>query len=184
MALEPEDVAAIDHDDVLPELTFDAQRYPARPAKLRPAARRRKDMLQAMGPPPFEPDGRNKAYVEWLVNQSMLGDSITMARQLAGLHTMWSNSYASPDPRAAVDRTSVWFTAYPLSLVSAPGTSPQRIVPWSPGAVKLAQDSVAFREPAEKMVKVTDYAQCAKLPDDLAAKDSDIEAAIRSAAGK
>ena len=25
MALEPEDVAAIDHDDVLPELTFDAQ---------------------------------------------------------------------------------------------------------------------------------------------------------------
>lgn len=50
--------------------------------------------------------------------------------------------------------------------------------------MKLAQDSVAFREPAEKMVKVTDYAQCAKLPDDLAAKDSDIEAAIRSAAGK
>ncbi|MBE7480334.1 MAG: hypothetical protein HS104_10180 [Polyangiaceae bacterium] len=71
-----------------------------------------------------------------------------------------------------------------FALVSAPGTSPQRIVPWSPGAVKLAQDSVAFREPAEKMVKVTDYAQCAKLPDDLAAKDSDIEAAIRSAAGK
>lgn len=123
MAPEPEDAAAVDHDEVLSELTFDAQRYPARPAKLRPAARRRSDMLKAMGPPPFEPDGRNKAYVEWLVNQSMLGDSITLARQLAGLHTMWSNSYASPDPRAAVDRTSVWFTAYPLSLVTAPRQS-------------------------------------------------------------
>ncbi|MBK8994698.1 MAG: hypothetical protein IPM35_02960 [Myxococcales bacterium] len=71
-----------------------------------------------------------------------------------------------------------------FALVGAPGTSPQRIVPWSPGAVKLSQDSVGFREPAEKVVKVTDYAQCAKLPDDLAGKDSDVEAAIRSAAGK
>lgn len=71
-----------------------------------------------------------------------------------------------------------------FALVSAPGTSPQRVVPWSPGAVKLSADSVAFREPAEKVVKVTDYAACAKLPDDLAAKDADIEAAIRTAAGK
>ena len=84
MTAELGDDVPTDHDEVLAEPTFDAQRYPARPAKLRPAARRRKDMLQAMGPPPFEPDGRNKAYVEWLVNQSMLGDSIAMARQLAG----------------------------------------------------------------------------------------------------
>ncbi len=123
MTAETEEAVHADHDDVLSEPTFDAQRYPARPAKLRPAARRRKDMLKAMGPPPFEPDGRNKAYVEWLVNQSMLGDSVTMARQLAGLHTMWSNPYAAPDPRAAVDKTAVWFTAYPLSLVTAPGQS-------------------------------------------------------------
>lgn len=71
-----------------------------------------------------------------------------------------------------------------FALVSGPGASPQRIVPWSPGAVKLTQDSVGFREPAEKVVKVTDYATCAKLPDDLAAKDADVEAAIRTAAGK
>jgi len=123
MTAEPEEVVAAEAEEAMPELTYDEQRYPARPAKLRPAARRRRDMLQAMGPPPFEPDGRNKAYVEWLVNQSMLGDSTTLARQLAGLHTMWSNSYAAPDPRAAVDRTAVWFTAYPLSLVTAPGQS-------------------------------------------------------------
>lgn len=71
-----------------------------------------------------------------------------------------------------------------MALVSAPGMSPQRIVPWSPGLVKLGADTVQFREPAEKVVKVSDYGACAKLPDDLAAKDADVEAAIRSAAGK
>ncbi len=71
-----------------------------------------------------------------------------------------------------------------MALVSAPGASPQRIVPWSPGVVKLTRDSVGFREPAEGVVKVTDYGSCAKLPDELAARDSDVEAAIRSALGK
>ena len=63
-------------------------------------------MLQAMAPPPFEPDGRNKAYVGWLVEQSMLGDARTLARQLAGQHTMWANPFASPDPPAAGDRAA------------------------------------------------------------------------------
>ena len=31
---------------------------------------------------------------------------------------MWQNPFAHPDPRAAVDRASVWFTAYPLSFVT------------------------------------------------------------------
>ena len=122
MTVEPDDQASTEIDDVLPEMTFDAQFYPARPKKLRPAARRR-NPLHAINAPPFAPDGRNKAYVEWLVQQSMLGDARTLARQLAGLHTMWSNPFAAPDPRAAVDRASVWFTAYPLSLVTAPNQS-------------------------------------------------------------
>ena len=124
MPVEPdESLVTTDADEVLPELTFDAQFYPARPKKLRPAAQRRRNPLHAISAPPFSPDGRNKAYVEWLVEQSMLGDARTLARQLAGLHTMWSNPYASPDPRAAVDRASVWFTAYPLSLMTAPDQS-------------------------------------------------------------
>jgi len=65
-----------------------------------------------------------------------------------------------------------------FALVSAPGVSPQRIVPWSPGSVKLAQSSVGFREPPERVVHVTDYASCAKLPEDLAAKEPDVLAAI------
>jgi hypothetical protein len=70
-----------------------------------------------------------------------------------------------------------------FALISGPGTSAARIVPWSPGRVKLSSTSVAFREPAEKNVKVEDYATCAKLPEDLAGKDADVEAAIRAVAG-
>lgn len=71
-----------------------------------------------------------------------------------------------------------------MALVSAPGASPQRIVLWSPGLVKLSQDTVGFREPAERVVKVPDYGSCAALPGDLAGKDKDVEAAIRAAAGR
>ncbi|MFV0451238.1 MAG: maltose alpha-D-glucosyltransferase, partial [Propioniciclava sp.] len=89
--------------------------------RLRPRARRRD--ASAVAPPPFEADGRNPAYVTWLVDQSMLGDAKTLARQLAGSSAMWTNPYAKPDPRAAVDKTQVWFTAYPLSFVTRRGQS-------------------------------------------------------------
>ena len=106
MTAEPD--APTETEDVLPEVTFDEQRYPARPRKLRPAAKRRQNPLHAISAPPFTPDGRNKAYVEWLVEQSMLGDARTLARQLAGLHTMWANPFAAPDPRAATRTRSSW----------------------------------------------------------------------------
>ncbi|AQP48895.1 maltose alpha-D-glucosyltransferase [Tessaracoccus aquimaris] len=70
---------------------------------------------------PFEPVGTNKAYVEWLVNHSMLGDAKTLARQLSGQPEMWGRAYASPHPRGAVDTASVWFTAYPLSQITGEG---------------------------------------------------------------
>jgi maltose alpha-D-glucosyltransferase/alpha-amylase len=120
MTAEPEGVPDTP-DEIMPEMTFDEQFYPARPKKLRSPARLR--YSQVIGTPPFAPDGRNRAYVDWLIGQSMLGDATTLARKLAGLHTMWSNPYASPDPRAAIDRASAWFTAYPLSLVTTPHQS-------------------------------------------------------------
>ena len=98
----------------MPEITFDEARFAARPARLRPRARRRQGDESPITPP-FEPSGTNRAYVEWLEEQSMLHDAQKVARQLAGSHTMWSNPYAHPDPRAAVQRASVWYTAYPLS---------------------------------------------------------------------
>jgi maltose alpha-D-glucosyltransferase/alpha-amylase len=53
----------------------------------------------------------------------MLGDANTLARQLSGQASMWQNSYAHPNPRAAVERASVWFTAYPLSFITRTGQS-------------------------------------------------------------
>ena len=103
-----------------PEVTYDEQFYPARPRALRPRARRRGQQT-AKTPRPFTPDGSNAAYVAWLEDLSMLHDANVLSRQLSGQAEMWANSYAHPDPRAAVERASVWFTAYPLSLITAPG---------------------------------------------------------------
>lgn len=100
---------------VEPDVNFDEQFYPARPKALRPTARRRQYFATR---PSFEFDGRNAAYVEWLRNQAMLGDANTLARQLSGQASMWQNSYAHPNPRAAVERAPVWFTAYPLSFIT------------------------------------------------------------------
>ena len=36
---------------------------------------------------------------------------------------MWQNPYATPGPRGAVETASVWFTAYPISLITRPGES-------------------------------------------------------------
>ncbi len=107
--------------DAASEISYDEHLYPARPSVLGPRARLNRHLTEA--PPPFAADGRNRAYVEWLEDMSMLGDANSVARQLSGQAGMWLNPYAYPNPRAAVDRASVWFTAYPLSLISAPGQS-------------------------------------------------------------
>jgi trehalose synthase len=67
--------------------------------------------------------GDNPAYVSWLVSQSMLADSNEISQQFSGQGSMWQNPYATPNPRAAVDTASVWFTAYPLSVVTRPDES-------------------------------------------------------------
>jgi len=103
------------------KITYDEQFYPARPRALRPYARRQ--LAAANTPPPFAPEGRNKAYVDWLEDQSMLNDANALGRQLSGQAGMWQNPYAHPNPRAAVEKASVWFTAYPLSFITAPGQS-------------------------------------------------------------
>lgn len=71
-----------------------------------------------------------------------------------------------------------------VALVSAPGTSPQKLIQWSPGEVTLKQATVPFRSPPEAVIAVKDYAACDKLPDTLSAHDAEIEAAIRSVTGK
>jgi trehalose synthase len=104
------------------EITFDEQFYPARPRHLRPKARLRGaqfSRLERLG----EPVGSNAAYVAWLQEESMLGDANVIARQFAGQGSMFQNPFAKPDPRSAIETASVWFTAYPISVLGRPGCS-------------------------------------------------------------
>ncbi|WP_407727093.1 maltose alpha-D-glucosyltransferase [Rhodococcoides fascians] len=103
------------------EITYDEKFYPARPKPLRPSVRRAN---RSSGPTPdSEPVASNPEYVDWLTEQSMLRDAKLIAEQLSGKGSMWQNPYADPDPRAAVERAPVWFTAYPISVINAPQTS-------------------------------------------------------------
>ena len=107
------------------ENSYAEQFFPARPRPLRPSVGHRMNVAEAAtsGLASQPATSENSTYVEWLVNQSMLHYAKDIARQLSGTGVMWQNPFARPDPRAAVDTASVWFTAYPISLINAPGTS-------------------------------------------------------------
>ncbi len=106
------------------EITYSEQFYPARPRALRPRAR-----LRPQGSPEHgedrsgEPVGTNPFYVAWLQRTSMLHDANTLANQFSGTGGMWQNPYANPNPESAIRTAGVWFTAYPLSLMTKPGHS-------------------------------------------------------------
>jgi trehalose synthase len=121
MMAEPEEPLEEDSAAHEPsEITYDEQFYPARPRMLRPSARRvGRRVAVAEGAATAE----NPAYIEWLVTSSMLHDANAIARQLSGTGNMFQNPFAHPDPRAAMARASVWFTAYPLSFVTREGQS-------------------------------------------------------------
>ncbi|HEY6666072.1 MAG TPA: hypothetical protein VI036_13180, partial [Propionibacteriaceae bacterium] len=106
------------------EISYAEQFYPARPARLRPRGRLRdlfklRPKVERIG----KASGDNKAYVRWLVNESMLEDAKAFATQFSGQASMLQNPFANPDPRAAIEKTSVWFTAYPISMITKPGSS-------------------------------------------------------------
>ena len=104
------------------EITFAEQFYPARPRHLRPRARLRGAQVptaEQLG----EPIGSNPSYVAWLRQESMLNDANVIARQFIGRGSMFQNPFARPDPRAAIETASVWFTAYPISVIGKPGRS-------------------------------------------------------------
>ncbi|MBS0417929.1 MAG: maltose alpha-D-glucosyltransferase [Proteobacteria bacterium] len=64
------------------------------------------------------------AYIHWLEQRSMLHQAQELAQSLAGNFAQWQHPYGVPEPRAASQKASVWFTAYPASTVAAtPGAS-------------------------------------------------------------
>ncbi len=62
-------------------------------------------------------------YIAWLVDQSMLHNAKARAMRYAGQSRLWQRPYAEARPRAASAIASVWFTAYPPSIITADGTS-------------------------------------------------------------
>ncbi len=118
-------------DDVQPtaeahepsEVSYDEQRYPARPKRLRPRGRLRGLFARPKTERSGKASGDNALYVSWLAEQSMLADAIDFGRQFSGQGSMWQNPFANPDPRAAIEKASVWFTAYPISMITKKGTS-------------------------------------------------------------
>ena len=120
----PDDVAR--HADAASEsaeISYDEERYPARPQRLRPRAQLRASNIRRSFSDPRSADASNPSYVEWLKRQSMLGDADILSRGLSGQPSMWRNPYARPDARRAIRSASVWFTAYPISLITRPGQS-------------------------------------------------------------
>ena len=47
-----------------------------------------------------------------------------VAAQFSGSPGMSQNPFAYPDPRAAIEKASVWFTAYPSSMITKSGVLP------------------------------------------------------------
>src|SRR5215470_15755880 len=60
-------------------------------------------------------------YVDWLVEQSMLHNAKKLATRYVGQGRLWQQPYAETRPRAASALASVWFTAYPASVITRAG---------------------------------------------------------------
>ena len=64
-----------------------------------------------------------EAYVRWLQQKSMLADASRIAGQFSGIADVWQSPFATPNPTAVMGKSSVWFTAYPISMITKPGQS-------------------------------------------------------------
>ena len=70
-----------------------------------------------------ESGGEDKDFVRWLQQESMLANASAIAGQFSGVGAVWQTPFAIPNPAAAMAKSSVWFTAYPISMITKPGYS-------------------------------------------------------------
>jgi len=101
------------------KLNFAEQFFPARPTKLlrstaRGLVRDPLEVVRRLG----VPAATNQQYVSWLKRQSMLRNANILADRYVGKGSMWQNPFARPRPRAASAKSSVWYTAYPISIIT------------------------------------------------------------------
>jgi trehalose synthase len=62
-------------------------------------------------------------YIDWLERRSMLDQSRQLLPRVSGQAMQWLHEYASPQPRAVVQKASVWVLGYPGSVITRPGES-------------------------------------------------------------
>jgi trehalose synthase len=62
-------------------------------------------------------------YIEWLERQSMLDQSRRLMPLVSGQGMQWRRVYAEPQPRAVVQKASVWVLGYPGSVITRPDQS-------------------------------------------------------------
>jgi trehalose synthase len=117
------DTASDDQTREPTEITYDEHLHPARPRTLRFRPRVKAPFARRSIAQDGSATGDNPAYVSWLLSQSMLSDANEISQQFSGQGSMWQNPFANPSPRNAVSTASVWFTAYPLSLITRPDES-------------------------------------------------------------
>ncbi|MDE1164014.1 MAG: maltose alpha-D-glucosyltransferase [Pseudomonas sp.] len=65
----------------------------------------------------------DKDYIQWLVDQSMLNAAKQRAKTYSGQARLWQRPFAEARPRDATAIASVWFTAYPASIITREGGS-------------------------------------------------------------
>ncbi|MDO7929247.1 maltose alpha-D-glucosyltransferase [Pseudomonas sp. KFB-139] len=65
----------------------------------------------------------DKQYLDWLVEQSMLNAARQRAKSYGGQGRLWQRPFAHARPRDASAIASVWFTAYPASIITREGGS-------------------------------------------------------------
>jgi trehalose synthase len=75
------------------------------------------------------------APIEWLRKRSMLLRHDSVANAFSGQSAQWKNAFGRSRPQDCLDRSSVWFAAYPDSLVGSPGENALDIL----GSPKLHQ---------------------------------------------
>ena len=63
------------------------------------------------------------AHTQWLIECSMLEQAKAIAAAYSGNGRQWRHPYAQAQPRAAADKASVWFAAYPPAMITRPGES-------------------------------------------------------------
>jgi trehalose synthase len=81
-------------------------------------------------------------YVDWLERRSMLEQSRQLAPLVSGEGMQWRHEYAEPQPRAVVQRASVWVLGYPGAVITRPDQSV--IGTWADPALWKAFDKIGI----------------------------------------